>query len=260
MRIVSFVLDAILACYIVWQVVQFLPQYRELKKAVAAGDLLARMRVYRKAVVFEWVSAMLALFALGFDWSKLTPRSLDLDGTPLMQMLSQWRDFDRGMFAGVLAGVVVGTAAAIVVRLRARQRGGTPRPSAARTLLRKLMPDFSALLPVTAHERLIWAFVAISAGICEEIVFRGWLLATLRSPIGLGGTALVVAAAAAFGFAHAYQGITGVVLTTLAGAFFCAVYLATGSLLVPIVLHILVDVRFIALPGIAPSKPREVVA
>ena len=65
---------------------------------------------------------------------------------------------------------------------------------------------------------------------------------------------LFVAAAAIFGLAHIYQGVTGVTLTALAGALFCGLYVVTGSLLVPILLHILIDARFAILP--APRKPR----
>jgi membrane protease YdiL (CAAX protease family) len=63
-----------------------------------------------------------------------------------------------------------------------------------------------------------------------------------------------VAGAAIFGLAHAYQKVAGVILTALAGAFFCALYIKTGSLLIPIALHILVDVRFAFMP--APRMPQ----
>jgi membrane protease YdiL (CAAX protease family) len=194
MHIVSFAVDILLAGYVIWQCARFLPAYRQLKEALAKGDRQARLRLYRKAIVFEWISALLALFALGFDWSKLNPRLLSLGGTWLGQLVAQAQDFDRGTLIGVFGGVAVGT-------------------------------------------------IALS--------FRGWLLSTLHGPLGLSGSALLLIAAAIFGLAHAYQGITGVILAALAGALFCALYIATGSLLVPMVLHVVVDLRFAALPGIA---------
>ena len=99
------------------------------------------------------------------------------------------------------------------------------------------------------QERWLWVAVALSAGICEEIVFRGWLLATLHDIVGLTGTALLVAASVAFGLAHVYQKVTGVVATTIAGLLFCVLYVKTGSLLLPILLHCLIDVRFAVLPA-----------
>ena len=122
------------------------------------------------------------------------------------------------------------------------------------------MPDFSALVPTTARERLLWVAVAVSAGICEEIVFRGWLLSTLHGSLRFEGAALILAAAVLFGLAHSYQGITGMVLTALAGLLFCGLYVATGSLVWPILLHIVVDVRFAVLPAPRNAGSRAVYA
>lgn len=251
-HILSFVVDIFLAGYVIWEVVRFGPQYRRLKQAIAEGDAQARPRVYRKAIVFEWLSALLAVLALGYDWNKLNPKFLALEGTPLIRV---WQgggfdrgDVGRGRMGGILLGLILGTAGFVIARIRSN-RGGVDAGVAPARWWRKLMPDFSALLPVTTRERILWTAVAVSAGICEEIVFRGWLLATLHGALRLNGTALIVLAAVLFGLAHAYQGITGVVLTAFAGVLFCGLYVATGSLLAPILLHILIDVRFAVLPA-----------
>jgi len=248
MHILSLAVDIVLAGYIGWEVVRFNGRYRQLKRDLANGDPQARTRIYRQALAFEWISAILAMAALGFDWNKLNPKFLALDGSSLMQSLPANGNFNRGALTGIVAGVALGTAGFILARLRANRHAAS---SAATPVvrLRKLLPDFSALLPVTTQERLLWCAVALSAGICEEVVFRGWLLATLHSPVGMAGTALIALAAAIFGLAHAYQKITGVVLTTLAGVLFCVLYIKTGSLLVPILLHILIDIRFALLPA-----------
>ena len=67
-------------------------------------------------------------------------------------------------------------------------------------------------------------------------------------------------AAVLFGLAHSYQGIAGMVLTAFAGLLFCGLYVATGSLLFPILLHILVDVRFAILPAPRTQNPRTIYA
>lgn len=256
MRVVSFIVDIVLAAYIGWQVIEFVPQYRQLKQAVANGEAQARTRIYYRALAFEWISALLALVALRFDWGTLNPKWLALGENPLIQQLSTVNGPDRDKLAGVLVGVAVGTVGFILVRIMAnRRRAGTAAATvASNPWWRKLLPDFSALLPVTAHERLLWAAVAVSAGICEETVFRGWLLVTLHGTAGLGGTVLIVVAASIFGLAHAYQGVTGVILTALAGAFFCVLYVVSGSLLLPILLHAVVDLRFALMP--APRTPK----
>jgi membrane protease YdiL (CAAX protease family) len=256
MHILSLTIDVVLAGYVIWEVVQFVPSYRLLKEAVARGDVDARKRIYQQAFAFEWISALLALAALGFDWNRLNPKFLALDSAGLMQSLPQGKDFDRGGIAGLLIGLAAGTLGLMVARIRANRRGATRSVDAPAPWWRKLLPDFSALIPVTTQERFFWAAVAISAGICEEVVFRGWPLSILHGQVGLDGTALVLVAAALFGLAHAYQRITGVILTAIAGAFFCVLYVKTGSLLVPIVLHILIDLRFAVLPAPRGQKPQ----
>jgi len=251
MHIVSLTVEAALAVFVVSEVVRFVPRYRRLKEAVANGDTRARMKTYQRALVFEWMSALLAVAALGFDWSKLSPKLLGLGELGLIQSLTSGGDAARGAIFGVVIGVAAGTAGMIAMRLKAKKRGaaGAPGVNAAQPWWRKLVPDFSALLPSTTHERLLWTLVAISAGICEEVLFRGWLLSALHDQVGLNGAALIIAASATFGLAHAYQRPTGVILTGLAGALFCVLYVATGSLLVPILLHIVVDARFAVLPA-----------
>lgn len=253
---VTLVVDTALTAYIGWEIVQFVPRYRLLKLAIANGDDRARMRLYQRALRFEWTSAFLALLALAFDWRMLNPRLLDLNDIALFRSLSQQGGFDRGAMRGILTGVAAGTIGFIVARIKANRRVAAPANRLRSLLWRKLMPDFSALIPVTTRERLVWVLVAVSAGVCEEIVFRGWLLSTLHGLLKLNGTLLVVSAAGIFGLAHIYQKITGVLLATLAGALFCGLYVATGSLLVPILLHVVIDARFALLPTPRNSDPR----
>jgi membrane protease YdiL (CAAX protease family) len=244
---------------VVWEVAKFVPRYRELKQAVADGDLQARTRIYNEAIIFEWVSAFLALAALGFNWSKLNPKALALEGTWLLQHVAHISQadngFQTGMTGGIAAGLVLGTVVLIIARLRSNRRPSKPARVAGLGRLRKVLPDFSALIPTAMRERLLWVVVAVSAGICEEIVFRGWLLSTLHGELKVSGMGLILVAAAVFGFAHAYQGVAGVILTAFAGLVFCGLYVVTGSLLWPIVLHILIDLRFALLP--APRVPHS---
>jgi membrane protease YdiL (CAAX protease family) len=50
-----------------------------------------------------------------------------------------------------------------------------------------------------------------------------------------------IVATVAFGLAHAYQGLKALPRITLVGALFTSLYVATGSLLLPIVLHATLD-------------------
>jgi membrane protease YdiL (CAAX protease family) len=60
-----------------------------------------------------------------------------------------------------------------------------------------------------------------------------------------------VVAAVAFGLAHAYQGLTGILTTGVLGGVLAGVYLSTGSLLLPVLLHAAIDLRFLLVPSSA---------
>jgi uncharacterized protein len=242
MNILSLFFDLLLTAYLIWDAIQFIPQYRRVKRAISQGDSRARMRLYRRVIVFEWISALLAFCALRFDWSRLNPKTLHLENLSLLPALSPQTAFGRGVVIGVEGVIALALIGFLVVSI-ARQGTVSLTETAAASRWSKLVPDFSALIPVSRQERLGCVALAISAGVGEEIVFRGWMLATLKSRFGLGGTMLVVVAALAFGLAHAYQGLFGVMLTGIYGVIFCELYVTTGSLLVPIVLHALVDLR-----------------
>jgi CAAX protease family protein len=260
MNTLSLATDIILSAYICWEIIEFVPRYRRLKQEIANGDPKARTRVYHRILIFEWVSAVLAFVALRFDWSKLNSKSLALDGTKLMQSLSLPPGASKGAVLGMFMGAVLGGIGfAIAMRKRSR-RGFTPVVETSGGWRSRIMPDFTALIPVTMQERLVYAAAAFSAGICEEVVFRGWLLSTLHSPIGLTGTTLVLVAAAIFGIGHAYQKVVGVIVTTLAGLLFTVLYIMSGSLLVPILLHIVVDVRFALMPAPKAARPETAYA
>ena len=98
------------------------------------------------------------------------------------------------------------------------------------------------LIPRARVEKGWFAFSAITAGISEEIVFRGFALHLLTTVFPLVSPyILAVAAGILFGLAHSYQGARGVVKTALIGVLFGLLYLGTDSLLLCVLLHTLFD-------------------
>jgi len=83
-----------------------------------------------------------------------------------------------------------------------------------------------------------------SAAVCEEIVYRGFLIAYCGAFTGtslIGQCAAIGLPAIVFGACHFYQGVRSVVKIVLLAGFFGAIFLFTGSLWIPIVLHFIVD-------------------
>ena len=98
-----------------------------------------------------------------------------------------------------------------------------------------------AMLPHTAVEFLMWFFVSLTAGICEELIFRGYLLQQLtawtKRPI-----AAIVLAGALFGCIHLYEGIAAIApLAALGIVYGLIVHRYKGDLRAVIVAHTLQD-------------------
>ncbi len=103
------------------------------------------------------------------------------------------------------------------------------------------------LLPVTARERLLFALVSLSAGVCEEIIYRGFLTHYfVDRPWALPLWAGLIAASLLFGLAHAGHGWTGILRTATLGFILGLLYVGTGSLILPIIIHACIDLRILA--------------
>jgi uncharacterized protein len=239
----------VLTAYLCYETAVSRGKYQQLKLAIARGEAGARARFYRDILVFECVSAVLAFAALRFDPSRFDPSRLELGETAFGNWFaSEWEKLDTDALTGFLAGAIGASAVLILLLWRsARRRTSSAQPTTP-SGWRRILPDFGALLPTTMRERLIFVLVALSAGLCEEVVFRAWLLDVLHQ-IGLRGLVLVGAASAVFGLAHYYQGIFGVVVTGLLAVVFCGLYFASGTLWVPIVIHAIVDLRAAVMPS-----------
>ncbi len=75
------------------------------------------------------------------------------------------------------------------------------------------------LLPRGPVEIALWVAVAVTAGICEEAIFRGYLQRQFLAWTGYAPAAIVLGSVA-FGAGHIYQGYRSAVLITCYGAMF----------------------------------------
>lgn len=102
--------------------------------------------------------------------------------------------------------------------------------------------ELELILPKTLTEKILWAFLAITAGFCEETIFRGYLITRLRLYTNTKSWILpVILASLSFGSGHAYQGWGGLILITTYGAMFALLYLHTGTLWPVVIAHFLQD-------------------
>jgi uncharacterized protein len=96
------------------------------------------------------------------------------------------------------------------------------------------------LMPRTLIEALAFSALAVTAAVCEEFIYRGFVYAALQSITGSVPVA-IVASSALFSLAHLYQGRKGLVSTFILGVAFAISRWATGNLIAATVTHLVVD-------------------
>jgi membrane protease YdiL (CAAX protease family) len=106
-------------------------------------------------------------------------------------------------------------------------------PSSAKTV--------DSLLPQSLLEVLVWIGVSITAGVCEEMAFRGYLQRQFQA---LGGSvvAAVLGQGLVFGLAHAYQGWKNTVVISALGILFGALAVWRRNLRANMVVHAWTDI------------------
>ncbi len=128
-----------------------------------------------------------------------------------------------------------------------------------RARLRRVIGPFVELVP-RRGERARFVWLALTAGITEELLFRAFGLSYLHWlwP-DLSSDATVLVTSLAFGLAHLYQGWKNVLLTGLLGVVFAGLVIETRSVLPAITVHVLVDLRLLLLtPLVDAPEPAAV--
>jgi membrane protease YdiL (CAAX protease family) len=98
----------------------------------------------------------------------------------------------------------------------------------------------TSMLPRRGIELTFWIALSVTAGICEETIFRGYLqrqfmALTKSAPVG------IFLSATTFGAAHAYQGFRMTILIALYGAMFGILAYWRGSVRPGMIAHALQD-------------------
>lgn len=120
-------------------------------------------------------------------------------------------------------------------------------------VIRKQLEYIQWMTPTTGKEaRYFILGLSISAGICEEILFRGYLMQLLGNYVPT--YAVVIISSIAFGLPHLYQGPIHILRTSIVGAAMALLYLFTDSIITPILLHVVFDMYGGAMAYIVYSK------
>ena len=199
----------------------------ETKRLKTSSDPRVKIQSYQKTVGWLWAGSVVACIALG-----------------LHTVLTIHRDAGEASWlpgSGFIIGFTGAALVALFLPIVLIMRSDTIRARIAKSL-----EKLNFILPKTAEERRWFVLVAITAGVCEEVLYRGFLIHYFRElPVSIGLIGALILSSCVFGFAHLYQGAAGIVQTTILGAIFGLIFIVTGSLLLPMILHALIDLRIL---------------
>jgi len=205
----------------------------EIPRLKASTEPGKKVRYYRKVMIALWICALVAVLTVGlfitftFHTSPGEIRWLDPG--------SVGARFTEGIIAGALIAIFLPVVLAV--------RNEKIRAKAA-----KAAKKLAFLIPSTAEERRWWWPVCITAGVCEELIYRGFLLHYFHVlPFHLSLTWALVVASMIFGVGHLYQGGVGSLTTAVLGFVFGCLFVITGNLALPMVLHAVLDLRVLAM-------------
>lgn len=189
-----------------------------------------KVGAYRTTCIQLWLLALalLALYASGnLSIAELTVREAPRFGEP------------------IVAVVLI-----LVTLYLAWSLRSVARDPAVRKQTADAMQPMTWMLPTNRREA-IWFIgpVSLTAGICEELLYRGYLMQWLDGSMPVW--AAMILSSLVFGLVHAYQGPGGILRTTGLGLLMAALFVVTGNLLWPIVLHVIIDAYAGALSWIA---------
>jgi uncharacterized protein len=181
---------------------------------------MERLSLYASTIAFQWFAVAVVAWraqAHGFEASQL---GLTIHGR-----------------TRILVASLVGAATIASLQWLNLRRVGRV-PVEARGPLQAIA---ERILPQSTAELLPYLALAITAGLCEEFLYRGFAMAVLFH-IGFQAWAVVLLSSLLFGLAHSYQGRGGIVMTLLIGIILGSSRIAFDSLVPAIFWHSAVDV------------------
>ena len=204
---------------VVYPLVGFI-SFRRLLRRIAAGQPLDRHKLYRDTIAGHWLLLAIAVLiwaGAGRNWTSL--------GMGLQT--------DQNFLAGaLLVAAGIGILLSQVSRIAQLQQSAIDR-------LRRQFGSLAPLVPQNGSELARFYVVSLTAGVVEEVLWRGFLIWYLTQQLPLWMAAVL--SALGFGVAHAYQGPENITRITVVGAGLVGLYLLSGSIWLSIVLHVAVD-------------------
>ncbi len=193
--------------------------YPKFKRALKSGEPGVRSRQYRRTILRQWGLTILALTI----WVR-SGRSFDALGL--------------GVPAGAAFFIGLVLAAGLAQFWRIQIRAALEHDKTRARLVDQLRA-VAPILPTSPTELRLFTALSLTAGMCEEILFRGYLIWYLERYVGVAGA--VILSSILFGIGHIYQGRRQAFKIIFLGLLLALFYVGSGSLWIPIALHAALD-------------------
>jgi uncharacterized protein len=171
---------------------------------------------YGVTIAWEWVLAGIVYWGIR------------LTRTPLRELLGERRRGAKELLADIAAAAIFWISSIIILAALATILQFLHLESAQKRL--------SQLAPSSLTEAALWITLSISAGICEEFIFRGYFQRQFERATGRLWVGVLVSALL-FGAAHGYEGIAGMLMITVYGALFSLLAIRRGGLRAGMIAH-----------------------
>ena len=192
-----------------------------LKKLMAMPQVgtMERLVLYASTIGFQWLAAAVVAWRA---WAH---------GYTAEQLGLTIHDKTKILVASLVGAVTIATLQWLNLRRMGRL------PAKARGPMQAIA---ERILPQSTIELLPFLALAITAGLCEEFLYRGFAMAVLGH-LGSPAWAAVLLSSILFGLAHLYQGAGGFFSTLVIGTVFGTGRIAYNSLVPVIFWHSAVD-------------------
>ena len=196
-------------------------QFRRVVREIEAGEVPDRVKFYGQTVVIQWLGlAALAAIWIVYDRSVASLGFREPGGA--------------GFWIGAVL-LIVACGFCYNAWQSAKSLGDDDKLEQRRSF-----GHLAYFLPQTRRELRAFNGVSITAGVVEETIYRGFVFWYLLHFMPLWAT--VIVSSVFFGLAHGYQGAGGALRIGLVGLAFGGLYILTGSIWLPILGHVLLDV------------------
>jgi CAAX protease family protein len=203
---------------------QLLGARPRLEGNVGPGGSRRRLRSYQRTIALQWalsIPVAIAWAGAGRSWS----------GLGMVLPSSGWH-------RAVTVGVVIATICLGVIQVRGVRRIAASAETRARYRMR--FGSSASMLPHSALEYRWFTALSTTGGICEEFLFRGYLMWVLIAYMSL--PVAIAISAGLFMVGHLYQGGRRAVRAGGIGAGMNVIVWACGCLFPAMFIHALLNV------------------